>query len=72
MASTNKPTIRIHDLETNQIIDREMTADEIAQMEQDNLLLKEKMAEQQAKLQAKAAILAKLGLTAEEATALLQ
>lgn len=71
MASTNKPTIRIHDLETNQIIDREMTADEIAQMEQDNLVRQEKMAEQESKLQAKQAVLAKLGLTIEEATALL-
>jgi hypothetical protein len=30
-----KPMIRIHDLETNEITDREMTKEEFAQYEQD-------------------------------------
>ena len=30
-----KPMIRVHDLETNEVIDREMTKEEFAQYEQD-------------------------------------
>jgi hypothetical protein len=71
MPTAKIPTIRIHNSETGEILDREMTAEEIAQMEQENALLQQKMTEQQAKIAAKQAVLSKLGLTDEEAAALL-
>jgi hypothetical protein len=65
------PTVRIHNLETNEIIDCEMTEAELAQRQASKAkdeaesnaaaLLKDK----------KAALLARLGITAEEATLLL-
>jgi hypothetical protein len=71
MPTTKNPTIRIQNSETGEVIDREMTAEEIAQMEQDNALFQQRVAEQESKLEAREAVLAKLGLTAEEAAALL-
>jgi hypothetical protein len=66
-----KPTIRIHNTATNEVIDREMTDAEYAehQAQQANDAL---MAEQRSKAAAdKEAILAKLGITADEAKLLL-
>ena len=66
-----KPTIRIYDMATNEVIDREMTDAEYAehQKQQAESLT---MAEQRAKAEAdKTALLAKLGITAEEAKLLL-
>ncbi|CAB4145475.1 hypothetical protein UFOVP480_13 [uncultured Caudovirales phage] len=63
--------IRIHDISTDEIIDREMNASELAQLAIDKANLD---AQTQAKAQAeldKAALLAKLGLTADEAKLLL-
>lgn len=63
--------IRIHNLETNEITDRELTEEEIAQNDARDLLLE---AEAQAKAEAaaaKTALLAKLGITEEEAKLLL-
>ena len=75
MAKTNKPTVRIHDLATGEVIDREMNAEELAayQAEQAEAEAKatEFQAEAEAKAQAKAELLAKLGITDEEAKLLL-
>jgi hypothetical protein len=66
-----KPTIRIHNSETDEIIDREMTdAEYVAyKIEEKNETAR---IEQAAKAEAdKAALLAKLGITADEAKLLL-
>jgi hypothetical protein len=66
-----KPMIRIHNVETNEIIDREMTAAEFKDYEAQQAIMQAREAEKAAKLAAKEAVLTKLGLTAEEAAALL-
>jgi hypothetical protein len=66
-----KPIIKIHNTETNEVIEREMNAEEFAQWESDQA---KAAVEAQAKAQAatdKAALLAKLGITADEAKLLL-
>jgi hypothetical protein len=71
MAKSTRPTIRVHNTETNEIIDREMNEAEFAQYELDQ--------EQQAaaeiaaaqKAADKAALLAQLGITEEQAKLLL-
>jgi hypothetical protein len=65
------PTIRIHNTETNEIIDREMTDEEFANYEAEQAERAAKQAESDAKATARAAILDRLGLTAEEAKLLL-
>ena len=64
-------TIRIHDLSTNEIIDREMTKDELAKAKElsDNSIADMQAA--QARQALKQATLEKLGLTADEMAALL-
>lgn len=66
-----KPMIRIHNVETDEIIDREMNAEELLQYE--NYLLESDEREQEvlAAASAKEALLSKLGITADEATLLL-
>jgi hypothetical protein len=66
-----KPIIRIHNSETNEVIDREMTAAEFKQYEADQASQAAAKAETEAKKNAKAALLSKLGITAEEAALLL-
>jgi hypothetical protein len=61
-----KPIIRIHDLATNEVIDREMTAAEFKQYEAEQKAEATRKAEADAKATAKAAILDRLGLTADE------
>jgi len=66
-----RPMITIHNMETNEIIEREMNDAELAQYEASQA---EFAAREQAKAEqaiAKAALLAKLGITAEEAQLLL-
>jgi len=58
--------VRIHDTETDEIIDREMTNAEFAQYKADQAAQATAQAEAQAKAIAKAAILDRLGLTADE------
>jgi len=68
-----KPTIRIHNTETDEIIDREMNDQEFAQYEIDQAAHVAKKAEAEAKAQAKAAAegkLAALGLTTDDLRAL--
>ena len=66
-----KPIIRIHNAETDEVIDREMTAAEFAKYEADNAAQAIKETEAEAKATAKAALFNKLGITAEEAALLL-
>jgi hypothetical protein len=61
-----RPMIRIHNTETDEIIDREMTAAEFKIYEADQAARKIRKAEAEAKAQAKAAILDRIGLTADE------
>ena len=65
------PMIRIHDSETNEVIDREMTAEEFTAFKADQLLAKKESDEAAKKELAKAAILEKLGITQDEAALLL-
>ncbi len=67
----SKPMIRIHNTETNEVIDREMSNAEYKVYEAEQLKNEEQKAEAEAKAIAKAALLNKLGITAEEAQLLL-
>ena len=66
-----KPMVRIHDMETNEIIDREMTDAEFADYEAQQVLSNQRKAENEARENAKSALLDRLGLTADEAKLLL-
>ena len=66
-----KPMIRIHNTQTDEVIDREMNDVEFAQYEADAANAAEIKAQAEAKETAKAAILAQLGITAEQAKLLL-
>jgi hypothetical protein len=61
-----KPMIRIHNIEINEVIDREMTAAEFKIYEANLVKEAEFKAEAEAKATAKAAILDRIGLTADE------
>jgi DNA polymerase sigma len=61
------PMMRIHDIETDEIIDREMTDEECAEFYKSI----EPTQEELAKITAKAALLEKLGITQDEANLLL-
>jgi hypothetical protein len=61
-----KPMVRIHNVETDEVIDREMTAAEFKQYEKEQAAQAIATAEAQAKETAKAAILDRIGLTADE------
>ncbi len=63
--------IGIYNHETGEQEVRDMTIEELAELEAESVIAAEKEAEVAAKLAAKEAVLAKLGLTAEEAAALL-
>jgi hypothetical protein len=63
--------VRIHDLETNEVIDREMSDAEFAQYKADQAERAAKQAEAEAQATARQAILDRLGLTADEAAILL-
>jgi len=69
--TTTKPMVRIHNAETNEVIDREMTDYEFAQYEADKAADADKKTEAEAKATARQAILDRLGLTAEEAALIL-
>jgi phosphopantetheinyl transferase (holo-ACP synthase) len=62
--------ILIHNVETGEIIEREMTADEIAQSKIDKANAKAWADELAAREASRQAVLAKLGLTADEVAAL--
>jgi len=66
-----KPMVRIHNTETDEVIDREMNDAEFEAWQQDQEAQAIAKAEAEAKATAKANLLAKLGITAEEAQLLL-
>jgi hypothetical protein len=66
-----KPMTRIHNQQTNEVIDREMTDAEFEAYQADRVAVAKAAEEAKAKAEAKAALLAKLGITAEEAALLL-
>jgi hypothetical protein len=66
-----KPTIRIHNQATGEIVDREMNDAEFAQYEAEYADRLAKKSEQATKDEAKAALLNRLGITADEAALLL-
>jgi len=63
--------IRIHNTQTDEVIDREMTNAEFAIYEADQTAQAIKKAEAEAKATAKASLLDRLGITAAEAALLL-
>jgi hypothetical protein len=63
--------VRIHDLETNEVIDREMNDQEFAAFEADQAAEATRQAEAEARETAKAALLTQLGITEEQAKLLL-
>ncbi len=69
--TTTRPMVRIHNTETNEVIDREMTDDEFAEYQAEQAERAAKQAEAEAKATARQAILDRLGLTAEEAALIL-
>ena len=66
-----KPIVRIHNTETNEVIDREMTDEEFAQWEADKSKALATQTEANAKAADKAALLNRLGITEAEAQLLL-
>lgn len=63
--------IVIHNVETGEIIEREMNAQELAQLEIDKARAEAEATEATAKEAARQALLDKLGITADEAKLLL-
>ncbi len=59
--------IRIHNVETDEIIDREMTDEEYAVHLEQSAALAELKAKAEAKAEARASLLERLGITEEEA-----
>jgi hypothetical protein len=66
-----KPMVRIHNTETNEVIDREMNDAEFAAYEADQAAKATAQAEAEARATAKAALLTQLGITEEQAKLLL-
>jgi hypothetical protein len=72
MAKTStRPTVRIHDIETNEVIDREMNDAEFAQYEADQTATAAQKAAEAQKAADKAALFVQLGITEEQAKLLL-
>ena len=67
----NKPEIRVHDLETGQIIDRQMNDEEFAIWQEEQEQITAAIASANQKVIDKAALLERLGITEEEANLLL-
>jgi hypothetical protein len=67
----SKPMIRIHNTETDEIIDREMTAAEYTLYQAGQAEQAAAKAEAEAKATQKAALLERLGITEDEARLLL-
>jgi phosphopantetheinyl transferase (holo-ACP synthase) len=71
MTKTSKPIVRIHNTETNEIIDREMNAAEYEKYLADKAITDANAAAFADKEAARQAILDRLGLTADEAKLIL-
>ncbi len=65
-----KPFVRTHNVETNEIVDREMTDSEFAIYQAENAMAEEQKTLAMKKIADRAALLQKLGLTAEDLQAL--
>lgn len=65
------PTIKTHNVETGEVIEREMDAEELAQFQSEQVELQAQHEAQQSKAAEKTALLTKLGITEEEAALLL-
>ena len=66
MTKSTRPTVRIHNVETDEVINREMNDTEFANYQADKAEQAIAKAEAEAKATAKAAILDRIGLTADE------
>lgn len=66
-----KPTITIHDVETGEVIEREMNDVELAQWQADQAKALQEKTEKETKAAEKAAVLERLGISADEAALLL-
>jgi len=66
-----RPLIQIHNINTNEIIDREMNDEELAQYEIDKANVTAKAQAEVDAVQAKAALLDRLGISEAEAKLLL-
>ena len=71
MTKATRPMVRIHNLATDEVIDREMNDGEFAQYEAGKAAQAILKAEAEAEATAKAAILDRIGLTADELKLLL-
>jgi hypothetical protein len=67
----SRPKLTIHNADTGEVIEREMTDAELAQHEADLAAAAARKADLVAKENAKAALLDRLGMTADEAKLLL-
>jgi hypothetical protein len=65
------PTITIHNLESGEIVTRDLNAKELAEYEETKTRSEERRADIQAQSDAKAALLERLGITEDEAKLLL-
>jgi FMN-dependent NADH-azoreductase len=65
------PTVKIHNAETNEIIEREMNEEELAQFKKDLAAAQTKIEAANQAQSAKTALLEKLGITEDEAKLLL-
>jgi len=65
------PQIKIDNVETGEVIEREMNAEELDQWEADQAAAAEAKAEAEAKAAARQVLLDRLGITADEAKLLL-
>lgn len=66
-----KPTIRIHNIETDEVIDREMNDSEFAQYQIDQAKFAAQQTEAATKAAQRQALLTRLGITEDEARLLL-
>ena len=71
MAKTTRPVIRIHNSQTNEVIDREMNDDEFAQYQIDKANAETAKIEAEAREAQRQVILDRLGLTSDEARLIL-
>jgi hypothetical protein len=65
------PTIRIHNAETNETVDRAMTAQELKDYEANNEISENRVKKMQQDKIDRVALLDRIGITAEEAALLL-
>ncbi len=71
MAKTSRPMVRIHDTETDEVIDREMNDEEFSQWQTEQTAKAAADAAEAQKAADRAALLAQIGITEEQAKLLL-